>query len=215
LYAEAYQIKKTSAATRPVDTMNEKIRRVLGDIARLEEELAALIHQQQEELHYRIEGSKIRFEENLRRIHRELKTGIFAWLRESELRNVITAPFIYAMIVPLVLLDLSLSIYQAVCFPLYGVPKVRRSSYFAFDRHHLGYLNVIEKLNCAYCGYADGLLAYARQIVSRTETYWCPIKHARKMLDPHRRYARFADFGDAEEYEAYANALREEVRAER
>ena len=83
-----------------VNAMNERIRQVLGEIARMEDELTELIQEQQERLHYRIEGSKIRFEENLRNIHHELKVGVLAWLRESELRNVVSAPFIYAMIVP-------------------------------------------------------------------------------------------------------------------
>jgi hypothetical protein len=191
--------------------MNENIRKLLSEIARLEEELAEVIQEQQEQLHYRIEGSKVRFEESLRRVHHELKTGVIAWLRTSELRNVISAPFIYAMIVPLLLLDLFVTVYQAVCFPLYRIPKVRRSSYIVVDRHQLGYLNVIEKLNCLYCGYGDGLLAYTRQIVSRTEMYWCPIKHARKVLDPHRRYATFADFGDGEDIEAHVAAMRKRV----
>ena len=195
--------------------MNEKIRRVLGEIARLEDELAGLIQAQQEQLHYRIEGSKIRFEENLRRVHHELRTGVFAWLLASEIRNLITAPFIYAMVIPLAILDLFLFAYQAICFPLYRIPKVRRSSYILVDRHNLGYLNIIEKMNCMFCGYADGVLAYGRQILSRTETYWCPIKHARRVLDPHRRYARFSDFGDGEVFEANARALREDVRAGR
>ena len=47
--------------------MNEKIRQLLIDIKEREDELAELLHEQQERLHYRIEGSKIRFEENLRR----------------------------------------------------------------------------------------------------------------------------------------------------
>ena len=179
--------------------MNENIRRILNEISELEEELATVIHEQQERLHYRIEGSKVRFEENLRRIHHQLKAGVFAWLRQSELRNVVSAPFIYAMLVPFVLLDFFLFLYQLICFPLYRIPKVRRSNFIILDRHNLGYLNSIEKLNCLYCGYVDGLLAYGRQILSRTETYWCPIKHARKVLDPHRRYARFTDFGVGEE----------------
>ena len=64
-----------------VMTMNESIRRLLSEIARLEDELATVINDQQERLHYRIDGSRIRFEENLRRIHHDLKTGVFAWLR--------------------------------------------------------------------------------------------------------------------------------------
>ena len=139
---------------------------------------------------------------------------MFAWLRQSEIRNVISAPFIYAMIVPFVLLDLFLFVYQSVCFPLYGIPRVKRSNYVFVDRHNLGYLNVIEKLNCVFCGYADGVLAWARQVLSRTEMYWCPIKHARKVLDPHRHYARFADFGDGEEFEKHVAAMRQRVRSE-
>lgn len=199
---------------RAVNAMNEKIRNVLGEIARLEEELAALIHDQQEQLHYRIEGSKILFEKHLRRIHKELKTGVFTWLRESELRNVVSTPFIYAMIFPFVLLDIFITLYQVICFPLYRIPRVQRTNYVVIDRHNLGYLNVFEKLNCTYCGYADGVLAYARQVLSRTEMYWCPIKHARKVLDPHGRYARFADFGDGESYATQAARLREELAAE-
>lgn len=60
-----------------VDAKNESIRKLLSDIAKLEEELATVIQDQQEQLHYRIEGSKILFEENLRRVHHELKTGVF------------------------------------------------------------------------------------------------------------------------------------------
>jgi len=191
--------------------MNENIRKLLSDIARLEEELATVIQDQQEQLHYRIEGSKIRFEENLRRVHHELKTGVLTWLRTSEWRNVVSAPFIYAMIIPLLLLDLFVTTYQAVCFPLYRIPKVKRSHYIVVDRHHLGYLNIIEKMNCIYCGYGDGLLAYTRQILSRTEMYWCPIKHARKVLDPHRRYAKFSDFGDGDDFEAHVASMREQV----
>ena len=34
----------------------------------------------------------------------------------------------------------------------------------------------------------------------RTEQYWCPIKHARKILDAHPRYDTFLDYGDAIAY---------------
>ncbi len=80
------------------------------------------------------------------------------------------------------------------------------------DRHHLSYLNSMEKLNCVYCGYVNGLIGYMREIAARTEQYWCPIKHAKKILDPHRRYARFADFGDPKEYHQHVNRMRDLVR---
>jgi hypothetical protein len=64
----------------------------------------------------------------------------------------------------------------------------------------LSYLNALEKLNCVYCGYANGTLAYAREIAARTEQFWCPIKHARRVGGVHLRGERFFEFGDAEAY---------------
>jgi len=191
--------------------MHDRIRQILIEITRLEDELATALQDQQVRLRYRYEGSKIRFDEGLRKIHHELKTGIFTWLRRSEVRNVVSAPFIYMMIVPFAFLDLFVSAYQAICFPLYRITKVRRSDYIVVDRHQLPYLNVLEKLNCVYCGYATGLIGYTGEIASRTELYWCPIKHARRVLDPHRRYAAFADFGDAEGYRMRLDELRDSL----
>jgi hypothetical protein len=44
--------------------------------------------------------------------------------------------------------------------------------------------------------------------------YWCPIKHARRVLGPHPHYEGFADFGDAEEYRARLAAMKDSVRIE-
>jgi putative component of membrane protein insertase Oxa1/YidC/SpoIIIJ protein YidD len=75
----------------------------------------------------------------------------------------------------------------------------------------LAYLNVIEKVNCAYCSYGNGLMAYAREIVARTEMYWCPIKHARKVLQAHPYYAGFVDYGDAQSYQNELERLRTQL----
>ncbi len=56
--------------------------------------------------------------------------------------------------------DLFISVYQAVCFPVYGIPKVRRKDYIAIDRNQLRYLNALEGFNCLYCSYGNGILAY-------------------------------------------------------
>ena len=50
--------------------------------------------------------------------------------------------------------------------------NVRRSDHFVFDHTHLGYLNLVERINCAYCCYGNGLAAYFSAIASRTEQYW-------------------------------------------
>ena len=192
--------------------MESRISELLGEIRRLEEELEEAVKTQEVKFRYQLEGTRVKFQESVRAAHQQLKVGVFRWLWESRPQNLASAPFIYAMIFPFLLLDLSVSIYQFVCFPLYGIPKVRRSRFIAIDRHTLSYLNGIEKLNCVYCGYTNGLIAYVREITARTEQYWCPIKHARKILDPHRRYARFADFGDSEEFEQRAEKMRSAVK---
>lgn len=194
--------------------MNEEIRKLLAQITELEDELHKAIQEQQVELRYVIEGTKVRFEENIRNAHRQLKTGYLRWIRQSQPRNVITAPIIYSLIFPFVLIDICVSLYQAICFPLYRVPKVSRSTYIIIDRQSLNYLNSIEKLNCIYCGYVGGVIAYTREVAARTEQYWCPIKHSRKILDPHRRYARFADYGEGEGYIEIMNRMRGELEAE-
>ncbi len=192
--------------------MNEKIERLVRQINELEDELKATLLEQQAEIRYRVEGTRIEFEKKIKQTHRQLRVGLFRWLRSSKPRNVLSAPFIYGMILPMTFMDLTLTLYQWVCFRLYRIPRVQRSDYIVIDRHQLAYLNLIEKLNCSYCAYANGLLAYAREITSRTEQYWCPIKHARKMLDPHRRYLYFLPYGEAEDYHLKQRQYRRALR---
>jgi hypothetical protein len=193
--------------------MNERIRDLLGQISALEGDLRTALHEQEQRVTFTIRGKCVEFEQSVNQAHRQLKTGFFRWLVLFRPQNLITGPVIYSMIVPLLMLDLCVSFYQATCFPIYRVAKVRRADYIVFDRQHLGYLNFIEKFHCTYCAYATGLLAYIAEIVSRTEQYFCPIKHARKMLGTHERYARYLAYGDAADYaerlEAYRCALEE------
>jgi hypothetical protein len=130
----------------------------------------------------------------------------------GDIRNILSAPFIFALIIPFALLDLFLCIYHAVCFRLYRLPPVPRADYVVIDRHHLHYLNILQKLNCVYCGYVNGVIAWARELASVTEQYWCPIKHARKVRGSHTRYAQFIDYGDTEAMAVRVVDLREELR---
>ena len=147
--------------------MDERVRTLLNEISELEDELRSALPEQQTRMFYRIEGRRIEFEQGIREAQAKLRHGVFKWLAESQLRNVVTAPVIYSMIVPLAFLDLALTVFQAVCFPLYRAPTVKRADYILLDRFHLSYLNSLEKLNCAYCAYAAGVLAYAREIAAR------------------------------------------------
>ncbi|MCK9990989.1 MAG: hypothetical protein WA112_07390 [Rugosibacter sp.] len=188
--------------------MNEKIRHLLGQMAALEEDLRSALHEEENSIFFNIKEKRVEFEESVKQTHRRLRTGFFHWLVTYRPQNLITGPIIYAMIVPLLLLDLCVSIYQATCFPIYRIGKVKRKDYIVFDRQQLEYLNFIEKFHCSYCAYANGLIAYASEIVARTEKYFCPIKHARKVLGTHGHYSHFLDYGDPVEYEARLEAFR-------
>ncbi|MDK9703512.1 MAG: hypothetical protein OEL20_10260 [Sulfuritalea sp.] len=188
--------------------MNERIRHLLDQMSALEEDMRVALQEQEASALFQIKGKRVEFEQSIKEAHARLRSGFFHWLVTYRPQNLITGPVIYSMIVPLAILDLFVSIYQAVCFPIYGITRVDRGDYIVFDRQQLEYLNFIEKFHCTYCAYANGLIAYASEISGRTEEYFCPIKHARKMLGPHSRYARFLAYGDAADYEARLEAFR-------
>lgn len=194
--------------------MNDRIRNLLEQISSLESELRAALQEQEARVRYQIKGKRVEFEQAVREAHRRLKVGLLPWLRASRPQSLLSAPIIYSMVVPIMLFDLCMSFYQHTCFRLYGIPRVRRRDYVVIDRHQLAYLNIIEKLNCVYCGYGNGVTAYAREITARTEQYWCPIKHARRVGDPHERYQHFLQYGDGGDYpqrlKEYRQALSDE-----
>ncbi len=192
--------------------MSSAINELVDKIAKLENQLVEEIKKQEEEFQYKLEGKKIKFEAAVLQAHRKLKIAILPWLGSAPLRNIVSVPCIYAMIVPLALLDITVTLYQHICFRLYDIARVKRAKYVVMDRHQLAYLNGIEKFNCIYCGYGNGVIAYAREIVARTEQYWCPIKHARKVVGTHKRYNKFVGYGDAEGYQAQLINLRDELK---
>lgn len=180
--------------------MNTVIANLIEQIRSLEDELEGEIAKQHAKLGFGLERGRVFFEQELLRRHQEMKTTLRRYLLQANPLVILTAPIIYSVIVPLVILDIFVTVYQAICFPVYGLEKVKRSEFFAFDRSHLAYLNALEKLNCAYCSYANGLINYTREIAARTEQYWCPIKHARRVMGTHHVYASFSDYGDAEAF---------------
>ncbi len=188
--------------------MNPEISQLVARIQALEEELAQRLDEAQKDVRYQLEGRRIRFSDEIKRLHRQYRTGALQYLGNARPLSVLTAPIIYGMVVPLAALDLTITFYQHTCFRAYGIPRVRRGDYIVIDRHRLDYLNVIEKLNCVYCGYGNGLIAYVREIVARTEQYWCPIRHARRVPGVHSRYARFFDYGDARSYKQQLDTVR-------
>ncbi len=110
-------------------------------------------------------------------------------------------------------LDLFVSLYQAVCFGVYKIPKVKRSEYLALDRKKLAHLNMLQKFNCLYCDYANGILAYASEVAGRTEWYWCPIKHPNHVQRAHSHYEQFIEYSDGEQFAKKHRQQRQACRA--
>jgi hypothetical protein len=195
-----------------VETARDEIIQLAGSIRTLERQLEVALAKRRIELNYKVHDGVVHFERAVLARHRLLKARLLRYILGARPAMILSAPAIYALIIPMVLLDLFVAFYQTVCFPVYGIPRVRRADYLAFDREQLAYLNIIEKLNCAYCAYSNGVLGYVREVAARTEEYWCPIKHARRVLGVHPRYGSFLDYGDADAYRHDLERLRAQAR---
>lgn len=181
--------------------MHTDIGKLLDEMRGIQEQLEQFFDEARERFRYTLEDGRVRFSREVQQLHHRYRVSSLRYLLDADLLSVLTVPVIYSMIIPLAFMDVGLTLYQHICFRAYGIPRVRRRDYLVNDRHKLGYLNTIEKVNCTYCGYANGMVAYAREVVARTEQYWCPIRHARRVSYAHSRYPRFFAYGDALSYQ--------------
>ncbi|MEE9445767.1 MAG: hypothetical protein V3V19_08900 [Cocleimonas sp.] len=181
----------------------------------LEDELETLLEEKREYFQYTFEKGKVRFKKQIHELQRKHKKGLLKYIVEAKLKHIISVPVIYSIIIPIFFIDITVTLYQHICFRLYGIPRVQRTKYVVIDRQHLGYLNALEKFNCMYCGYGNGVMSYVREIIARTEQYWCPIKHAHKIIDAHQWAENYVDYGDASAYREKLVALRKVVSNEK
>lgn len=187
-----------------------RIEEIINEIKRLDDELLTEIQKKEEEFFYKIKGKKIFFEEETRKYQKKFMVKVSTYLSNASFLNILTVPVIWSCLIPSVMMDLFASIYQLICFRIYKIPLVKRDKYILIDRYSLNYLNTIEKINCVYCGYFNGVIAYVQEIAARTEQYWCPIKHARKIITMHSRYHKFIEYGDCKEYQQRLKQLRKD-----
>jgi hypothetical protein len=154
---------------------------------------------------------KLNIFEELKKRHDKMKKwriSVPKTIFPIKLTYVLSMPFIYGMIIPGLIFHIGLEIYHQICFRIYGIPRVKPGDYFIYDRHLLPYLNWFEKINCIYCSYFNNLLRYATEIAGRTERYWCPIKYATRLTEPHSQYDKFVNFLDAETFREKWKELR-------
>ena len=194
--------------------MNTRVARILALIHTLEGDLEVELARGRIEFCYTVENRKVRFEEQILQRHRKIRSHWLGYILEARPAVILTAPIIYSTAIAFALLDAMVSMYQWVCFGVYGIARVRRSDHLVFDRSHLSYLNGLERFNCLFCSYGNGVISYAREIAARTEQYWCPIKHSRRVLGAHERYHAFADYGDAGAYASVLANLRKQLQEE-
>ncbi len=188
--------------------MSAKLDSLLAQMQQLEKELLRELSRKETEFAYKLEKKKATFTAAAKAQHKLLQTRWHHYLINSRLTVLVTTAVIWAVLVPIALLDLMVSVYQVICFPIYEIPKVIRGDYLLFDRHRLAYLNFFEKINCEYCAYVNGVLAYAVEIAGRTEQHFCPVRHALRVKSAHSRYQHFFDYGDAEHYRARIEQVR-------
>ncbi|MEA2095583.1 MAG: hypothetical protein U9P73_02665 [Candidatus Cloacimonadota bacterium] len=120
---------------------------------------------------------------------------------EREISSILSIPFIWGMLIFFIIFDIGLEIYHQISFRIFKLPIVDRKKYIKIDRHKLNYLSFPDKLRCMYCGYANGVLAYAVKITGDTEKYWCAIKHEedKNFVEPLHQQD-FVEFGDEAEF---------------
>ncbi len=188
--------------------MNKRLQELLTKIRELEHELLLELQEKEKEYFYEILGRKVVFQEKIKKQNRRLAKTIRRYLRDASLLNILTVPVIWSCLLPALFMDLVISFYQMICFPVYSIPKVKRSDYIIIDRQYLSYLNLIEKINCCFCGYFNGLIGYVQEIAARTEQYWCPIKHAHRSKMSHSRYNGFLDYGDGKGFRSKNSEIR-------
>ncbi|MDP2061966.1 MAG: hypothetical protein Q8J98_02530 [Phaeovulum sp.] len=192
--------------------MATRIERMMERLKELQGELEAAFEERRAALRYQVVRRRVVFEAGVRAQHRAARVKLSVFLARTRPLVVLTTPVIYSLIVPIALLDLFVTVFQLICFPIYGMERVKRRDHIVIDRHLLAYLNGIQKLNCVYCGYGNGVISYAREIAGRTEQYWCPIKHARRVNGQHPYYPGFVDYADAVAFHAQLDTLRDQLR---
>jgi len=180
--------------------MNQTIKEILEKMSELNKELGDKYSELSEKYGFSFSGKKIVFLKEFRLRNLHFKMPAWKYAIPQNIRHCLSLPFIYMMIVPALILDAFISLYHAVAFPLYHIPKVKRKDFIVYDRQFLDYLNWIQKAHCIYCTYVNGLFAYSLEIAARTERYWCPIKAAHKPKFHHGWYSEFADYGNPEEW---------------
>lgn len=192
--------RSSSAQANNPSPMRTSIQDILANIEKLNAELREEYDRLAEKYGFAFRKRRVVFLEEFRKRNKEFKFPTWKYVIPTNIRHVLSIPFIYWVFPIAVAFDIAITLYQWIAFTLYRIPRVKRSEYFIYERRFLDYLNIVQKINCLYCSYFNWLAGYAVEIGSRTERFWCPIKAAHKPKFSHDWYKDFADYGNPEEW---------------
>lgn len=178
--------------------MKSRISLILREIEQKKKELKIEYEKLMERYDFSFKKWKVVFSETAKDKYKKYKKSLLKTIFWAKIRFIISIPFIYWMIIPAIILDIFIFIYQNTAIRLYWIPLVKRSDFIVYDRRHLVYLNLIQKVNCLYCSYVNWLFSYAVEVGWRTEKFWCPIKNATKVKWWHTWQKYFVDYWDVD-----------------
>jgi len=91
-----------------------KLNEILERLRLTQQELDSLLAKKREKFQYSLHRGKVVIELSVRNWQRQQRTTILEFLHKAPLTRILSAPVIYGMIIPLVILDLSICIFVFV-----------------------------------------------------------------------------------------------------
>src|SRR5690242_12723872 len=101
--------------------MSPQAERIRERLRKTEREVLRDFAAERRRWHYRVHRGRVWFDQEVLRAHRRIRQTIPSYIRQGSLRNLLTAPVIYSLLVPLALLDAWVWTYQWICFPIYWI----------------------------------------------------------------------------------------------
>ena len=106
--------------------MNDKLTVLLDRIKLLEMEMLVEVEKKQQQFSYVIHDRKVHFKDGVKARHKLLATKLMRFLYESKPLSILSTPMILFCALPVLFLDFVAVVFQLICFPVYGIPKVPR-----------------------------------------------------------------------------------------
>ncbi len=100
--------------------MNEQIEQILKKISYLEKKLQDELRKEDKLFDFTFEGKKVCFNKELLKEQQKHLEDIFTYLKNAPILYIITSPIIYGLIIPALILDITVTIYQAINFRVYN-----------------------------------------------------------------------------------------------